>query len=130
MLQGQPAIEQVLPAFQKFVGETVLVAHNAAFDMKFLHKLRERTGIEFSNPVLDTLLLSAVAQPNQERHNLEAISERFGITIVGRHTALGDALVTGEALIKLILLLEQQGIRTFAEARAASQKTLYARISY
>ena len=130
MLEGQPTIDKVLPAFQKFVGESVLVAHNAAFDMKFLSILEAKTGIRFSNPILDTLLLSSAVLPNQDRHDLESLAKRFGINIFGRHTALGDALVTGEALLKLIVLLEEQGIMTFQQAREISRKTLYARISY
>ncbi|MBE2261540.1 MAG: DNA polymerase III subunit epsilon [Burkholderiaceae bacterium] len=130
MVKGQPNIEQVLPAFHAFAQDTVLVAHNAAFDMKFLQLLEGRTGIAFHNPVLDTLLLSAVVHPNQESHRLEAIAERFNITVLGRHTALGDAIVTAEVWLRLIPLLQEMGIRTVREAREAAQKTYYARLKY
>ncbi|MBK6868236.1 MAG: 3'-5' exonuclease [Burkholderiales bacterium] len=130
MVAGQPRIEEVLPAFHQYAQETVLVAHNAAFDMKFLQLLEQRTGLAFQQPVLDTLLLSAVVHPNQESHRLEAIAERFGVTVLGRHTALGDALVTAEVLIKLIPLLKDMGILTLGQARAAAQKTYYARLKY
>ena len=80
--------------------------------------------------MLDTLLLSAVVHPNQESHRLEAIAERFGITVLGRHTALGDAVVTAEVLLKLIPLLKDMGIVTLAQARAAAQQTYYARLKY
>ncbi|MGP1683733.1 MAG: exonuclease domain-containing protein, partial [Giesbergeria sp.] len=96
MVEGQPRIAQVLPVFHAFAEDTVLVAHNAAFDMKFLQLQEEATGIAFRQPVLDTLLLSAVVHPNQESHRLEAIAERFNVAVLGRHTALGDALVTAE----------------------------------
>ena len=130
MVAGQPRIEAVLPTFHEYVQDTVLVAHNAAFDMKFLQLLEPRTGLGFHQPVLDTLLLSAVVHPNQESHRLEAIAERFGVTVLGRHTALGDALVTAEILIKLIPLLKDMGIVTLGQARAAAQKTYYARLKY
>lgn len=130
MLRDQPTIETVLPAFRRFVEDTVLVAHNAAFDMRFLKMKENLTGILFLNPVLDTLLLSAAVHPNLERHNLDAIARRLGIAVVGRHTALGDALVTAEILIKLIPLLAEMGIHTLQQAREASQKTLYARLQY
>ena len=130
MVKGQPNIEQVLPAFHAFAQDTVLVAHNAAFDMKFLQLLEGRTGIAFHHPVLDTLLLSAVVHPNQESHRLEAIAERFNITVLGRHTALGDAIVTAEVWLRLIPLLQEMGIRTVREAREAAQKTYYARLKY
>lgn len=130
MLEGQPRIAEVLPAFARFCEDTVLVAHNAAFDMRFLQVKEAATGIRFSQPVLDTLLLSAVVHPNQEAHSLEAIAERLGVHVVGRHTALGDALVTGEVFLKLLPLLAERGITTLKDAREAAQRTYYARIKY
>ena len=130
MVVGQPRIDEVLPAFHQFAQDTVLVAHNAAFDMKFLQLLEPRTGLRFQQPVLDTLLLSAVVHPHQESHRLEAIAERFGITVLGRHTALGDALVTAEVLLKLTPLLRDMGIVTLGQARAAAQQSYYARLKY
>jgi DNA polymerase-3 subunit epsilon len=130
MVAGKPRIEQVLPAFHAFAQDTVLVAHNAAFDMKFLQLKEASTGIVFRQPLLDTLLLSALVHPNQPSHELEAIAERFGITVLGRHTALGDAVLTAEVMLRLIPLLQAMGIRTLGQARAASQQTYYARIKY
>jgi DNA polymerase-3 subunit epsilon len=130
MLKGRPGIGAVLPLFHRFAEDTVLVAHNAAFDMKFLQLKEAKTGIVFSQPVLDTLLLSQVIHPHQEQHSLEAIARRFGVDIVGRHTALGDALVTGEVFLKMIPLLEEKGIFTLKQAREAEQQTAYARVRY
>ncbi|ENO88562.1 MAG TPA: exonuclease domain-containing protein [Thauera aminoaromatica] len=130
MLRGQPTIDKVLPAFHAFAADTVLIAHNAAFDMRFLQLKEEQTGLRFDHPVIDTLLLSAVVHPNQESHRLEAIAERLGLTIVGRHTALGDAIVTAEVFLKLIPLLAEKGIRTLRDAREAAEKTYYARVKY
>ena len=130
MVIGMPRIAQVLPSFHAFVQDTVLVAHNAAFDMKFLQLQEAATGIVFHQPVLDTLLLSAVVHPNQESHRLEAIAGRFNITVLGRHTALGDAIVTAEVWLRLIPLLREMGIRTVREAREAAQQTYYARLKY
>ncbi|HRP24831.1 MAG TPA: exonuclease domain-containing protein [Thauera sp.] len=130
MLRGQPTIDKVLPAFHAFAADTVLIAHNAAFDMRFLQLKEPQTGLRFDQPVIDTLLLSAVIQPNQESHRLEAIAERLGLTIVGRHTALGDAIVTAEVFLKLVPLLAEKGIRTLREAREAAEKSYYARIKY
>ena len=127
---GQPTIDRVLPSFHAYVGDTVLVAHNAAFDMRFLQLAEGRSGVVFDHPVLDTLLLSAVVHPNQESHRLEAIAERFGITVIGRHTALGDAIVTAEVFLKLIPLLAAMGIHTLGQAREAAQRTYYARLRY
>jgi DNA polymerase-3 subunit epsilon len=130
MLSGQPRVEHVLPQFQRFAEDTVLVAHNAAFDMRFLQMQEEKTGVIFKQPVLDTLLLSQVIHPHQPQHTLEANAARLGVAIVGRHTALGDAIVTGEVFLKMIPLLAEKGIVTLKDAREAAQKTLYARIRY
>ncbi len=130
MLEGQPTVDKVLPAFHRFCEDTVLVAHNAAFDMRFLQLKEETTGIRFSQPVLDTLLLSAVIHPNLNSHKLEAIAERLGVNVLGRHTALGDAFVTGEVFLKMVPLLAERGIVTLKDAREAAQKTYYARIDY
>ena len=130
MVAGKPPIERVLPAFHAYAQDTVLVAHNAAFDLRFLQLQEEATGVRFEQPVLDTLLLSAVVHPNQESHRLEAIAERLDITVIGRHTALGDALVTAEVFQKLIPLLAEKGIRTLGQAREAAQQTWYARLKY
>jgi len=130
MVRGKPKITAVLPAFHAFAQDTVLVAHNAAFDMRFLQLQERNTGLKFDHPVLDTLLLSAVVHPNQESHRLEAIAERFNITVLGRHTALGDALVTAEVWLRLIPLLQALGITTLRQAREAAQKTYYARLKY
>jgi DNA polymerase-3 subunit epsilon len=130
MVRGQPTIDRVLPVFREFCEDTVLVAHNAAFDMRFLQLKEASTGVVFRQPVLDTLLLSAVIHPNQESHRLEAIAERLGVNVIGRHTALGDAIVTGEVFLKMIPLLAEQNIHTLREAREASARTYYARVNY
>jgi DNA polymerase-3 subunit epsilon len=130
MVIGKPDITEVLPAFYAFAQDTVLVAHNAAFDMRFLQLKEASTGLVFQHPVLDTLLLSAVVHPNHETHNLEAIAARFHIEITGRHTALGDALVTAEVWLRMIPLLQAMGITTLRQARQAAQKTYYASLKY
>jgi DNA polymerase-3 subunit epsilon len=130
MVVGQPTIDTVLPAFHAYAHDTVLVAHNAAFDMRFLQLKEQATGVRFEQPVLDTLLLSAVVHPNQESHKLEAIAERLDIPVIGRHTALGDAIVTAEVFLRFIPLLADKGIHTLGQAREAAQATYYARIKY
>jgi DNA polymerase-3 subunit epsilon len=129
-LNGQPKIGEVLPVFHRFCEDTILVAHNAAFDMRFLELKQAATGVRFEHPVLDTLLLSAVVHPHLEDHRLEAIAERLGVSVIGRHTALGDALVTGEVFLRLLKLLAERGVVTLGEALEASRRTYYARLQY
>jgi DNA polymerase-3 subunit epsilon len=129
-LAGQPTILEVLPVFHAFALDTVLVAHNAAFDMRFLQLKEAASGLRFDQPVLDTLLLSAWVQPHQESHSLESIAERLGVAVMGRHTALGDALVTAEVFLKLIPLLRAKGVHTLGQARAAALQTYQARLRY
>jgi DNA polymerase-3 subunit epsilon len=130
MVAGKPTIDQVLPHFRHFVEGAVLVAHNAAFDMRCLQLKEASTGVRFDNPVLDTLLLSSIIHPNQESHSLDEIAARLNLTNIGRHTALGDAIVTAEVLLKMIPLLEARGIVTLDDALKASARSPFAAIKY
>ncbi len=130
MLKGKPFIETVLPLFHRFCEDTILVAHNAAFDMRMLQLKEAATGTRFINPVLDTLLLSAILHPAHKSHDIENLAVRLGINIFGRHTALGDAMMTAELFLKMIPLLKQKNIHTLKEAREASKKSYYARLKY
>lgn len=130
MVRGQPRIATVLPAFHAFAADTVLVGHNVAFDMRFLQLKEVATGVRFGQPVLDTLLLASVAQPDEASHSLEAIAARLGVTVSGRHSAAGDALTTAQVFLKLLPLLAQRGVTTLGEARTAAEASYYARLRY
>ncbi|HEY7905743.1 MAG TPA: 3'-5' exonuclease, partial [Wenzhouxiangella sp.] len=129
-VEGQPTIDVVLPLFHRFCEETVLVAHNADFDMTCINLKAPFIGKTFDYPVLDTLLLSALVHPNQPSHSLDEIAARLGIEVIGRHTALGDALVTAEILIKLLPLLKASGIVTLGDALNATQALRQTRARY
>jgi len=117
---GQPVIKDVLPQFHEFVGDAVLVAHNAAFDIKFLKVNEKEAGISFDNPVLDTLLLSLLIEGDAEDHSLEGVCERLHITIEDRHRALGDAVATAHVLVVLLERLATKNITTFGQLMRAS----------
>lgn len=129
MVRGQQKIGEALQRFSRFASDTVLVGHNVGFDLQFLRLKEASTGVTFTQPVLDTLLLDAVLHPSHERHSLEAMAERLGVEVYGRHTALGDAIVTARVFVRLITALAEHGLTTLGEIEAASQTTLHARKS-
>lgn len=130
-VRGKPGLDAVLPAFHAFVGDTVLVGHNVAFDMRFLALRQASSGVTFDQPLLDTMLLSSLTHPSEPSHSLESIATRLGLAPPsGRHTALGDAITTAEVFLKLLPLLDQRGIRTLSQARDAARLSYYARLRY
>lgn len=130
MLENQPTIEQVLPRFQNFAKDTVLLGHNVAFDMRMLQMKEEKTNIRFEQPVLDTMLLSAAVHQAHREHSLGVIADRLGVAVTHRHTALGDAMTTGRIFLKLLPLLANRGVLTLRQAIKISEKTYYARLKY
>jgi len=124
LVAGKPPIEAVLPQFKSFVADSVLVAHNAAFDLKFLRMFESKAGVIFDNPVLDTMLLSSFIDNSPEGQSLDAICRRYGIDITDRHSALGDALATASLLLHMIDALERKGIRTLGDALSTLDMTL------
>jgi len=120
MVADEDQITEVLQGFHEFVGDSVLIAHNAAFDMKFLKLKEGLTELKFDHLVLDTLLLSVFLDHDTHNHSLDAIAERLGITVEGRHTALGDSLVTAGIFVRMLEMLETRGITTLRQAIDAS----------
>ncbi|WP_419799020.1 MAG: exonuclease domain-containing protein [Terasakiella sp.] len=127
MVKDKPPAQIVLPQFFEFAKDTVLVAHNAAFDMKFLHLKQDECRLNFDHPVLDTLLLSVLLHDHKTEHSLDDIAHRFGIEIEGRHTAIGDTLVTAGIFLRMIPMLKARGIITLNDALRASHKIVEVR---
>lgn len=127
MVKDKPPARIVLPQFKAFVSDACLVAYNAAFDMKFLELKREEAGVSFDNPVLDALLLTIYLHKDAPDHSLSAMANRLGIEILGRHTALGDAMMTAALWVRLLDLLEDNGVKTFGQAIQISTRMMQER---
>lgn len=115
-----PDFAEVGRAFHDFARGSVLVAHNAPFDIAFLKRFEGEMNVKWRHRVLDTVLLSAVCFGTTEQHSLDALCERLSIDIppAFRHTALGDAVATAEAFTKLIPVLESRSIHTLKDVMA------------
>ena len=129
-LAQQPRIAEALAAFARFTEDAVLVAHNASFDVEFLRQKEAATGVALRQPVLCTLVLSAILHPVQASHSLDTLLGRYGIRRSGRHTALGDAAMTAELFLRLLPQLETRGITTLAQAVRASRDNPLSRLNY
>jgi DNA polymerase III subunit epsilon len=111
MLADRPPIEIVLPHFVAFAADSVVIAHNAAFDLAFLNAARLAwRGEVFEQPHLCTLRLARRLLPRLRRRSLDALAGHFGIPLVNRHRALGDARITAEVFFHFLELLRGQGI--------------------
>ncbi|MBE0584759.1 MAG: 3'-5' exonuclease, partial [Desulfofustis sp.] len=130
MVADQPTVDTVLPAFHRYLADTVLIGHDVGFDLKILKRAEQHCGVSVNNLALDTLLLSAALHPIHKQHDLQSLAKRYGVTIVGRHTALGDALATAEIFLRLIPILQSKGIITLEDAIAASKRIYFRRIRY
>ncbi len=124
MVAGAPPISEAARDFHSFASESVIVAHNAPFDMAFLRRHASAAGVEWTHPILDTVLLSAIAFGQSEEHTLDALSQRLNVSIEERlrHTALGDAVATAEVLCKLLPMLEARGLDTLGKLIEESRK--------
>jgi DNA polymerase-3 subunit epsilon len=111
MLADRPPIEAVLSRFVTFAAGSVVIAHNASFDLAFLNAARlELHGEVFEHPHLCTLRLARRLLPRLRHRSLDALAGHFGIPLVDRHRALGDARITAEVFFHFLELLRRQGI--------------------
>lgn len=124
MVSGARPFTEVSRDFHKFASGAVIIAHNAPFDMAFLHRIAKQTGQRFDHPVLDTVHLSAVVFGGSAEHTLDALCQRLDIHIPDhlRHTALGDAQATAEVFVALLPLLEARGLNTYGQIKDEVQK--------
>lgn len=116
---GAPPTPEALARLAGFLGEAVVVGHNVHFDLALLRHEAARHGVRWHGPrALDVVLLAAALAPRQLDTSLETLAASHGIEIEGRHTALGDALVTARIFAAMLPVLRTRGVRTLAEAEA------------
>jgi len=123
MVEGAGDAGRALRAVAGFVEGCVVVGHNIGFDLALLAAEASRAGLAWSMPAaLDTGHLAAALDPALTDLNLETLAARYAIEVEGRHTALGDCLVTAAVWQRLLRELEARGIATLAAAQAFARR--------
>lgn len=109
LIKDKPTIEEVLPKFVEFIGDSVLVAHNADFDMGFMQQKCREQNIEFKNTSVDTLTLARTLLPHMKRFRLNLIAKELGIPLLNHHRAVDDAEATAHIFIKFLEMIRKKG---------------------
>ena len=112
MVMNAPDIEVILPQFLEFVGDAVLVAHNASFDVSFIEENCRNQGGEPDFTSVDTVGLARVLLPTLSKFKLNVVAKALNISQEHHHRAVDDARVTAEIYVKFIQMLEERGIET------------------
>lgn len=125
MVAGAPTIESALPSFLEFAAGSVLVAHNARFDVGFLRHFADRQGIPWPDfEVLDTVKIArrVVTRDESPNHKLESLARVFRAATTPNHRALADARATVDVLHGMIERLGGLGVHTLEELQTYSAK--------
>lgn len=122
MVEGAPIIEDVLPSFFEFVGESCLVAHNADFDVGFIRENAKKIKYQLTNTIVDTLKLSRILLNHLKRHKLNIIAKELNVGLENHHRAVDDAKATAEIFIKFIELMNNKEIYTLQDINHALGK--------
>ncbi len=118
MVADARKIDEVLPEFLAFVGDRLLVAHNADFDVGFIRAAAKRLGISFDSPYLDTLALSRYINPELKSHKLNVLAEHFGLGDFDHHRASEDAEMLAMVYVKMQEKLKAAEVFSFKELAA------------
>jgi DNA polymerase III subunit alpha, Gram-positive type len=124
MVSKAPTFAEVMPQLLEFIGDHVLVAHNAQFDMSFLNHEISRVLEEYRiwNPSLCTVQLSRKLVPLIENHKLKTLANHFSVELINHHRAGEDAKATAEIFLNLLRALKELGINDFGSARRFSTR--------
>ncbi len=115
MVLNERPIEEVLPEFLDFVGDCVLVAHNAEFDTSFIKNKAAKQGRIVTNTIMDTVTLSRALIPNLNRYTLDVVAKALNVRLESHHRAVDDAGCTAEIFVKLLKMLKERGISQLKE---------------
>ncbi len=116
MVAGARAFPEVYADLQRMAANRVIIGHNIPFDLTVMRAECERHGRPWEDVVfIDTLRLASLLNPTLRQFELETLSELYQIDLHGRHTALGDALVTAELFFRMVPRLQQQGLGTLRQ---------------
>ena len=111
MVKDSPSAAEVLPKFIDFINSSILIAHNAEFDLAFIKQhLKQISEKELKNEVICTLKIARFLFPNLENHKLHTVASHLGIPVANRHRAMGDAEATYQIWVKFMALLKEKGI--------------------
>ncbi len=119
MVRQAPKFRDIAAEFLDFIGDSVLVAHNAHFDIRFLnHEIgRIYTNYRVANPHLCTVQLSRKLLPHINNHRLNTVAEYFSVALINHHRASEDARATAHIFVNLLEELETRGISDLATAK-------------
>ena len=93
----------VIKQFQDFYGDRPLCGHNVQFDVGFVNAALRRAGLsEITQPVVDTLEVSRLLHPEQNRHTLDSLAKKYNVSLEHHHRANQDAEATGYLMYKLL----------------------------
>lgn len=124
MVMDADGIEVVLPKFLEFVGDSVLVAHNAEFDYNFVENKAKALGIPFKRPVLDTVALSRLLLPKLHRFKLDTVAKELKIELLHHHRAVDDAEATARIYLKELEMLEKRGVQSLGQIDSLDMDTV------
>ena len=115
LIKDKPTIEEILPKFMEFVGDSVLVAHNAEFDIGFINQKCKEMNIEFKNKSVDTLMLARILLPHLKRFKLNNLTKELGVPLHNHHRAVDDAAATAQIFIKFLDMLQKKGAKKLSD---------------
>ena len=125
MVRTAPKFEEVAADFLEFIGDSVLVAHNASFDLRFLdHEVgRVYEDYRVANPSLCTVQLARKLLPDVDNHKLKTLADHFNVELINHHRANADALATAKVFINLLDGLKELGVRDLGSAQRFAKKS-------